>query len=119
MSFELRDDVPYAKSLRSMSATLSPRLAASRATAAPVIPPPITSRSNCSFLKRTSACSRERNEKPTLALGSGACLRDSELSELFEGHGAWRLGHEIVALGGFRERHDVANRADTAEKSGE
>src|ERR1051326_1335481 len=46
ISLELRLDVPAAQSLRSTSATRRPRSAASRATPAPVIPPPTTSRSS-------------------------------------------------------------------------
>ena len=45
MSRDDRLEVPLAKSSRSTSAVRSPRMAASRATPAPVMPPPITSRS--------------------------------------------------------------------------
>src|SRR4030095_12193811 len=48
MSLELRPLVAEAKSLASTSATFIPRSAASRKIDAPVIPPPITRRSNFS-----------------------------------------------------------------------
>ena len=41
-----RLEVPKAKSKRSTSAVLSPRMAASRATPEPTIPPPMTSTSS-------------------------------------------------------------------------
>lgn len=51
MSFVERDDVPDAKSSRSTSATLRPRVEASIATPVPVAPPPMTSTSNsCPFI---------------------------------------------------------------------
>src|SRR5579885_201521 len=58
MSLEERDEVPPAKSPRSTSATLSPRIAASRAIATPLIPPPITATSNSSLRKRARLRSR-------------------------------------------------------------
>ena len=54
------DDVPEAKSPFSTSAVLSPRLAASSATPAPVTPPPMTSTSNSSSARRRSASSRRK-----------------------------------------------------------
>src|SRR4029453_10547879 len=48
MSFDDRLEVPAAKSDFSTRATLYPREAASRATPAPVIPPPTTTRSKLS-----------------------------------------------------------------------
>jgi hypothetical protein len=53
-----RDDVPLAKSARSTSATEYPRVAASRATPAPVIPPPMTSTSNGSDASVATAAAR-------------------------------------------------------------
>src|SRR3972149_5467790 len=46
--------VPDAKSPFSTSATESPRIAASRAMDAPVMPPPMTARSNVSLCRRFS-----------------------------------------------------------------
>src|SRR3970040_1081238 len=46
--------VPEAKSPFSTSATVSPRIAASRAIEAPVMPPPMTARSNVSLCRRFS-----------------------------------------------------------------
>src|SRR6267143_4782810 len=48
ISLDDRPEVPLAKSSPSNRATRRPRMAASRATPQPVIPPPITRRSNCS-----------------------------------------------------------------------
>src|SRR5208282_5627486 len=56
-----RDEVAPAKSPLSTSATLSPRIAASRATAAPLIPPPITARSKLSRPSRATFSSRFRS----------------------------------------------------------
>ena len=58
MSLLDRLDVPDAKSLASMSATLSPRDAASNAAPTPVTPPPITRISNVSSANWRSASSR-------------------------------------------------------------
>jgi hypothetical protein len=57
-SFEERLLVPDAKSAFSTSATLNPRVAASSATPAPVIPPPITTTSNRSAASDSIARSR-------------------------------------------------------------
>src|SRR5215212_3954543 len=58
MSLLERLDVPEAKSRASTSATLNPRVAASRAAPAPTTPPPTTTTSNCSLPSRFQACSR-------------------------------------------------------------
>src|SRR3990167_948975 len=58
MSLLLFDEVPAPKSSFSTSATLRPRRAASRAMPAPVMPPPTTTRSNVSWLNRSSAAAR-------------------------------------------------------------
>src|SRR5215218_382514 len=50
MSLEDADDVPEPRSFCSTSITRKPRPAASRAIPAPLMPPPITSRSNAAFL---------------------------------------------------------------------
>src|SRR3990172_2584026 len=50
--------VPDAKSPISTSATESPRIAASRAVGAPVMPPPMTARSNVSDCRRFSRAPR-------------------------------------------------------------
>src|SRR5690606_2023634 len=60
--------VPEAKSSRSTSATLSPRDTASNAMPAPVIPPPITSKSKRSLLSRSSSCSLKVTETPCDAI---------------------------------------------------
>jgi hypothetical protein len=53
-----RDEVPAAKSDFSSRATENPRLAASRATPAPVIPPPTTTTSNGSAVRARTASLR-------------------------------------------------------------
>src|SRR5215216_239094 len=60
MSLELRPLVAEAKSLASTSATFIPRSAASRKTDAPVMPPPMTRRSNFSALSLRKIDGRER-----------------------------------------------------------
>src|SRR5262249_21081341 len=62
MSLEERLLVPLAKSRRSSSATDSPRNAASRATPAPVMPPPITIMSKCCSARSRRFLARERKE---------------------------------------------------------
>src|SRR3984957_19940554 len=58
--FEDFEDVPEAKSSFSTRAVFSPRLAASRATPAPVMPPPMTSTSNSSSARRRNASARRK-----------------------------------------------------------
>src|SRR3970040_14539 len=68
--------VPEAKSPFSTSATVSPRIAASRAIEAPVMPPPMTARSNVSLCRRFSKGPRSaawRGAAP--GLGIAALLR--------------------------------------------
>src|SRR5689334_11796406 len=60
MSFELRPLVAEAKSFASTSATRIPRSAASRKIDAPVMPPPMTSRSNCCSASLWKSNGRER-----------------------------------------------------------
>src|SRR5581483_6153470 len=55
ISLELCALVALAKSPLSIKATLRPRKDASRATQAPVMPPPMTSRSKVSFARRSRA----------------------------------------------------------------
>src|SRR3989304_4276773 len=65
--------VPDAKSPLSTSATESPRMAASRATDAPVMPPPMTARSNVSVRRRFSRAPRSaarRGAGPGLGIAS-------------------------------------------------
>src|SRR2546428_328532 len=62
MSLDEREDVPDAKSWRSTTATRNPRLAASSATPAPVIPAPTTTTSTPA-LAASSAASRPDREK--------------------------------------------------------
>src|ERR1043165_1175646 len=68
MSFELRPLVAEAKSLASTSATRIPRNAASRKTEAPVMPPPMTSRSNFSAASWRKINGRERLLKLSSAM---------------------------------------------------
>ena len=58
--FDDFDDVPDAKSPFSTRAVLRPRLAASRATPAPVTPPPMTSTSKSSSARRRNASARRK-----------------------------------------------------------
>ena len=73
MSFELFDEVPEAKSWRSTRAVRRPRLAASRATPTPVIPPPTTSTSKVSSARRRSMAPRSKGTggDTRVILGSG------------------------------------------------
>src|SRR5262245_13191694 len=98
MSLDDFDEVPAPKSVRSNSATRRPRSAASRAIPAPVMPPPITAMSNGAV---------------TSGLGQRA---DEELVELFLVHRGRGVGHEVGALLGLRERHDVAQRLGAAQE---
>ena len=68
---EERDEVPLAQSSDSSMATLNPRSAASRATPAPVIPPPTTSRSNRCSNNRCHATAREA--RPSVGVVRGSC----------------------------------------------
>ena len=60
MSFDDALDVPEPKSPASTSATASPARAACAAVAAPIMPPPITSRSNGVRGERARAAARPR-----------------------------------------------------------
>src|SRR4051812_33475705 len=96
---------------------------ASRAAAAPVMPPPMISRSNCSLRSRSSAAARVLKENsamawPLLRFFGDADDGHSELGELLGRDGGWRLGHQVRSLLGFREGHHVANRADSAKERG-
>ena len=66
-SFDERDDVPMAKSPRSTRAVRRPRLAASSAQPAPVIPPPTTTTSNSSAPRRSSAAARSNGTRHVTA----------------------------------------------------
>src|ERR1041384_8504523 len=68
MSLELRPLVAEAKSFASTSATRIPRSAASRNTDAPVMPPPMTSRSNFSAASWRKINGRERLLKVSSAM---------------------------------------------------
>src|SRR5262245_42409382 len=77
MSLEDREDVPSAKSCISASATLKFRPAASHAIAAPLMPQPMTKRSNdrpvCGFIRRFSFAAitfdQEIDRLPPLLIG--------------------------------------------------
>src|SRR5688500_7801488 len=71
MIFEDRLEVPNPKSSFSTSPTFHPRSAASRATPAPVIPPPTTSTS--SWVRPISSRARAR---PSGEKGCGAAVTD-------------------------------------------
>src|SRR6185369_15369172 len=60
MSLELHREVPKARSAMSTATTESPRLAASRATPAPVTPSPTTSRSTGAAPTAARSASRRR-----------------------------------------------------------
>ena len=60
MSLDDFDDVPDEKSPASIRATRMPRAAASRATPAPVMPPPMTVRSNDSVRSASRATERTK-----------------------------------------------------------
>src|SRR6185295_10513399 len=93
ISFDERELVPLAKSRFSISATESPRDAASSATPAPVIPPPITATSNTSPRIRSRFADRVRSDN---SCGSRFPLIESTLEQRSrasngEHRGAWRL----------------------------
>src|SRR6185295_9156719 len=93
MSFDERELVPLAKSRFSISATESPRDAASSATPAPVIPPPITATSNTSPRIRSRFAARVRSDN---SCGLRFPLIESTLEQRSrasngEPCGAWRL----------------------------
>src|SRR4051794_28249572 len=71
-SLEDFDDVPEAKSSRSISAVRRPREAASRATPAPVMPPPTTTTSNVPVRSAESASDRWNGAGCTRAVYEGA-----------------------------------------------
>src|SRR5262245_38361650 len=75
MSFELFDEVPDAKSSRSTSAVRKPRLAASSATPTPVMPPPMTSTSKRSPLRRFSMDGRSNGTGDIGVILGGASPR--------------------------------------------
>src|SRR4051812_15788537 len=102
--------VPAPKSALSSSATFSPRSAASRAIPAPVIPPPITKRSNCSRSRVSQVCRRVAEVIPS------APSLNSTRRELF-GEVAWRDERrgrarsqepELVGAAGDRDVQQVA-----------
>ncbi len=66
MSFDERLLVPDAKSRASTSATRRPRSAASRATPAPVMPPPTMRTSKRSFARRLRLRARVVGSKPAI-----------------------------------------------------
>jgi hypothetical protein len=72
MSLDDLDEVPEAKSSFSTRAVRSPRLAASRATPAPVMPPPMTSTSKCWWARRARASDRSNPPAPGSATRAGS-----------------------------------------------
>lgn len=68
MSFVERLDAPEAKSSASTSATPRPRAASSRATPAPVMPPPTTQTSKVSLANRSMLVARVPGPIPASAL---------------------------------------------------
>ena len=77
MSFVERPDVPLAKSSRSTSATLRPRVVASHATPAPTHPPPTTTTSNSSARSRASCDARDGGENGVTDVPSSHAIGDS------------------------------------------
>ena len=65
-----RLEVPDAKSLASISTHFTPRLAARRATPAPVMPPPMMASSNSSSAARARSASRSKAERVGLLIGT-------------------------------------------------
>src|ERR1700692_156176 len=88
MSLELCALVALAKSCFSISATLSPRNAASRAIQAPVIPPPMSRRSNSSLARRDRSRRME-----LLSDGNGGWGGTDNLSN---GQGSISLGQNAI-----------------------
>src|SRR5215218_9239185 len=102
MSFDDALDVPPPKSARSTSATASPCRAAASAMPAPTMPPPITSRSNCSDASRSLAPLRHDRH----ASGGGAVdlhrgVLDRERMDVGPGGAVERAGAEGLE-DGFR-----------------
>src|SRR5208283_4672662 len=106
MSFDDWLEVWLAKSPRSHRATCRPRVAASRAMAAPVAPPPTTSRSNVSSSSRRRAVSRQ--PPPVMALRLDVGERDVQLFQLLAGDRGRRLGAEVCPFLRLGEGDHVA-----------
>src|SRR6059036_144399 len=92
ISLELRLEVPAAQSLRSTSATRSPRSAASRATPAPVMPPPMTRRSSAAAGRAARVASRVSGEN-----GEAMAARDRLAGRAQLAEGGLRLGDLVGA----------------------
>src|SRR5213083_2278938 len=92
ISFELRLEVPAAQSRRSTSATRSPRSAASRATPAPVMPPPMTRRSSAAAGRAARVASRVSGEN-----GEAMAARDRLAGRAQLAEGGLRLGDLVGA----------------------
>src|SRR5262245_18331800 len=105
MSFELRLLVPAAQSVRSTSATESPRSTASRATPTPVMPPPMTRTSGRAAGRAASVAARVSGE-------NGATIRRAGLPVGAQlGEDCRRFGNLVGAVlvlrdlqGALRER---------------
>src|SRR5580692_8329578 len=108
--FDDFEDVPDAKSPFSTRAVFRPRLAASRATPAPVIPPPTTSTSNVSSARRRNASARRkgctdqdchilraiRPGTTSAAIGVAPAVQHHRIVR--EGLGATHVGSPIVGM---------------------
>src|SRR6186997_3450554 len=92
MSFELRLDVPAAKSTASTSPTRRPRSTASRATPAPVMPPPTTRTSRSDASSAVSMASRVSGENGEGIAPGGPLVSGAQFGE----HGL-RLGDLVGA----------------------
>src|SRR5580765_2015451 len=108
MSFELRLLVPAPQSVRSTSPTARPRRAASRATPAPVMPPPTTSRSRSAVGSAASVASRVSGENGEAIRRAAWLARRAQLGErglrLGDLVGAALLACDLQRARGERER---------------
>src|SRR5687768_6403903 len=120
MSFEECAEVSPPKSARSHRATASPRRAASRATAAPVAPPPTTRTSKVSSARRPSAFARATAIYPPVGLLSRSELEgDVQLIQLPLGHGSGSIGAQVGPLLGLGEGDHVTQGLGAAQEHGQ
>src|SRR5690554_7235693 len=92
-SLELQPLVPLARSCDSSRATLSPRLAASRATPAPVIPPPTTSTSTVVW----RSCASDAARVASLIQDASAGIRSVPCRQVGGQHGS-QFGEAVLEL---------------------
>src|SRR5258705_10433291 len=99
------EDVPAPKSDLSTSAVRNPRNAASRAIPAPVMPPPITSRSNGVSDMDAKVAARVCSNSPPLGAG-GRFRLPGEGKNLMPGLNGRRVAVEAVAEAELKEAPD-------------